>query len=262
MKKVVKYLIILIVIFMFPILVSAHPGRTDSKGCHTCRTNCESWGLSYGQYHCHNGSGSSRNSKSYNTTKKTTTTRRVYGCTDSNAINYNSNANMSDGSCNYEKIETVSEKIYYNTEIKGKLTSGKKEVIREGKDGKKEVTIKKIVDEDGNIISSEKINETITEEPVNEIIEYHITTKKVKTKEKEVKKESNNAPLIVTIILLILNAFYGYKNKDANMIINKIKSVNSHGKYILYFLYFIFVIPVFIDIILVIIDLFKKSEQS
>lgn len=32
----------------------AHPGRTDSLGCHTCRTNCPRWGLYYGQYHCHN----------------------------------------------------------------------------------------------------------------------------------------------------------------------------------------------------------------
>ncbi|MBU4338538.1 YHYH domain-containing protein [Patescibacteria group bacterium] len=31
----------------------AHPGRTDSSGCHTCRTNCSSWGLSSGEYHCH-----------------------------------------------------------------------------------------------------------------------------------------------------------------------------------------------------------------
>ena len=31
----------------------AHPGRTDASGCHTCRTNCASWGLSTGEYHCH-----------------------------------------------------------------------------------------------------------------------------------------------------------------------------------------------------------------
>lgn len=37
----------------------AHSGRTDSAGCHTCYTNCEKYGLSYGQYHCHNGSSSS-----------------------------------------------------------------------------------------------------------------------------------------------------------------------------------------------------------
>lgn len=32
----------------------AHPGNTDSSGGHTCRTNCTSWGLEYGQYHFHN----------------------------------------------------------------------------------------------------------------------------------------------------------------------------------------------------------------
>ena len=25
--------------------IQAHPGRTDSNGCHTCRTNCEKWGV-------------------------------------------------------------------------------------------------------------------------------------------------------------------------------------------------------------------------
>jgi hypothetical protein len=35
-------------------IVFAHPGRTDAYGCHTCRTNCSNWGLSYGEYHCHN----------------------------------------------------------------------------------------------------------------------------------------------------------------------------------------------------------------
>lgn len=38
---------------LLPIIVYAHPGNTDSSGCHTCRTNCVSWGLSTGEYHCH-----------------------------------------------------------------------------------------------------------------------------------------------------------------------------------------------------------------
>lgn len=38
--------------FLTPVL--AHPGRTDAYGCHTCRTNCAKWGLSTGEYHCHN----------------------------------------------------------------------------------------------------------------------------------------------------------------------------------------------------------------
>jgi hypothetical protein len=33
--------------------VLAHPGNTDSSGGHTCRTNCEQWGLNYGEYHYH-----------------------------------------------------------------------------------------------------------------------------------------------------------------------------------------------------------------
>lgn len=38
-------------LLVLPVL--AHPGNTDSSGCHTCQTNCPSWGLSYGEYHCH-----------------------------------------------------------------------------------------------------------------------------------------------------------------------------------------------------------------
>ena len=35
-------------------LVYAHSGNTDDYWCHTCYTNCEDYGLTYGQYHCHN----------------------------------------------------------------------------------------------------------------------------------------------------------------------------------------------------------------
>lgn len=42
----------------------AHPGGTDSSGGHTCRTNCEDWGLQYGEYHYHNTENS--NEDSYN----------------------------------------------------------------------------------------------------------------------------------------------------------------------------------------------------
>lgn len=49
-----------LVVFVWGILlipVSAHPGRTDQYGCHTCRTNCPRWGLSFGEYHCHKSKG-------------------------------------------------------------------------------------------------------------------------------------------------------------------------------------------------------------
>lgn len=57
MKNWLKVSLITIVIItgfsIEPVVVLAHPGRTDSSGCHTCRTNCSSWGLSSGEYHCH-----------------------------------------------------------------------------------------------------------------------------------------------------------------------------------------------------------------
>ena len=39
--------------------VHAHPGRTDSSGGHTCRTNCASWGYGQGEYHYHGGGSAS-----------------------------------------------------------------------------------------------------------------------------------------------------------------------------------------------------------
>ena len=52
-----KYLFLITLLAIFPVLTLAHSGRTDSVGCHTCRTNCYSWGLSSGEYHCHRSKG-------------------------------------------------------------------------------------------------------------------------------------------------------------------------------------------------------------
>jgi hypothetical protein len=56
-----RYLLPLLSFFLLTAVshVSAHPGRTDANGGHTCRTNCEKWGLQYGEYHYHN-KGSSK----------------------------------------------------------------------------------------------------------------------------------------------------------------------------------------------------------
>jgi hypothetical protein len=51
--KRLSLVIILLLSLLFPSVSLAHPGRTDSSGCHTCRTNCAKWGLSTGEYHCH-----------------------------------------------------------------------------------------------------------------------------------------------------------------------------------------------------------------
>ena len=57
-NKSVFLIVISILFFSFNFQYAfAHPGRTDSYGCHTCRTNCYKWGLSYGEYHCHRSKG-------------------------------------------------------------------------------------------------------------------------------------------------------------------------------------------------------------
>ena len=61
MKKIITLIIILFVFSTAPVL--AHPGKTDGDGCHTCRTNCEEWGLEYGEYHCHDGENNSHANK-------------------------------------------------------------------------------------------------------------------------------------------------------------------------------------------------------
>lgn len=261
MKKVVIILLVSITMFIGMQEVSAGRGCCSHHGGQAYCSNGR-WVCKDGSYSptctCSGGSSSSSSSSRGYTT---TTRKQIYGCMDKTAINYSYSANVSDGSCQYEKTETIKRSIYYSTETKGSLTSGEKEVIREGKNGEEEVTIKKIVNENGIEVSSETINETVILEPVNEIIEYHARTTNIKSSTKTEEKE-NNIPIAITIILLIINIYYGYKNKDVNLFINKIKRVNSGIKYILYFLYFTFIIPVFIDIVLVIIDLSKKNKQS
>jgi hypothetical protein len=64
MKKVVGAAVLVVMLLCFGVagIAEAHPGRTDGSGGHTCRTNCESWGLGYGEYHYHGGGGGSSNS--------------------------------------------------------------------------------------------------------------------------------------------------------------------------------------------------------
>lgn len=61
--KTINYLRLLIAAFVLvgavwtivpPSSAEAHPGGTDSRGCHTCRTNCARWGIPTGFYHTHN----------------------------------------------------------------------------------------------------------------------------------------------------------------------------------------------------------------
>lgn len=53
-KLLIVFLISIVVYSLnFAGVTYAHPWRTDSSGCHTCKTNCAKQGLRYGEYHCH-----------------------------------------------------------------------------------------------------------------------------------------------------------------------------------------------------------------
>ncbi|MFD4708042.1 YHYH domain-containing protein [Gottfriedia sp. NPDC058432] len=58
-----KKTLLLILFLVFQLFISneksyASPGRTDANCGHRCYTNCEKYGLKYGEYHYHNGGNS------------------------------------------------------------------------------------------------------------------------------------------------------------------------------------------------------------
>ncbi len=53
MKKLLIILAVTAMLFSYINKSFAHPGRTNRYGCHRCWTNCEYWGYSYAEYHCH-----------------------------------------------------------------------------------------------------------------------------------------------------------------------------------------------------------------
>lgn len=123
MKKY-KIYIILVLFVICPCIVYAHPGRLDSNGCHTCRTNCSKYGLRNGQYHCHGGGNTS--SKKSNTSKKKKTSNKTSNKVTSNKTKSNITNNISkvvklsdDASLKYLTInnekQVISDTINYNS---------------------------------------------------------------------------------------------------------------------------------------------------
>jgi len=64
-------MLLLAMILQSPLAI-AHPWRTDSSWCHTCRTNCASRWLSSWQYHCHSSNTQTNVTSTRNTTIWTT----------------------------------------------------------------------------------------------------------------------------------------------------------------------------------------------
>lgn len=59
MLKRITNLIILVAILSLNTAAYASPGGLDGNGCHTCRTNCQDYGIATDTYHCHEGGSSS-----------------------------------------------------------------------------------------------------------------------------------------------------------------------------------------------------------
>lgn len=67
MKNIFVTLILILVLLITSPQTFAHPGGTDANGGHVCRTNCDSWGYEYGEYHTHGNSSSSASEASKTT---------------------------------------------------------------------------------------------------------------------------------------------------------------------------------------------------
>lgn len=175
---------------------------------------------------------------------------KVEGCMDSTAINYNATANIEDGTCQYQESITEKEKIKYKIKYQknNELEKGTEKVVQKGKDGEKEVTYLVIKDKDGNIITKEKSNEKIITEAQKEIIEQGT-------------KEPSGIIGLFWIIGMFIVLVSKSKPIANNLLINKIKSKTTGIKILLYIGYFIFIIPVFIDVILLMINKIKNKKS-
>lgn len=258
-KKILIVLLVLLCVFYKIDKVYAGRGCCSHHGGQSYCSNDGRWVCNDGTYspscRCSESyNGSSNSQQTHENYYKTTTTKLIYGCTDSKALNYNNNANISDRSCKYEKIITDIETMYYNEseDIPNKI----KKVVINGENGKKEVQRKIITDESGEEIENTIISENIIKEPINEIARYENKTVAKSLNNNSKLKKTNNSKviIIITTLILIINIIYSNKYNNANIIINKIRLQNNIFGFILFILYFSFIVPVYIDLIIIILN--------
>ena len=243
MKKKIKGLIMIMIVILSPLYVEAHPGRTDSNGCHTCRTNCAKWGLSYGQYHCHGRANSSTSTSSSNT-NKTTTTKVL-----------DSNKNIKSISIDNTNIE-IKDTMEYNTyskvnniDIILESTKSKYEVSNYSNISIGDNNIKIIVTSEDNTSKEYNLNIKYLEEPnissisinndnidINDYMEYHTTSDSVNinTLSNSKVEYDNNIKLndgINNVELKLLDSNDNvYKTYTLSIVKDSISSSNSDNK--------------------------------
>ena len=241
MKKKIKGLIIIMIVILSPLYVEAHPGRTDSNGCHTCRTNCAKWGLRYGQYHCHVKTKSSTSSSN---TNKTTTTKVLDSNKNIKSISIdNTNIEVKDN------MEYKTYNIVNNIDIILESTKSKYEISNYSNLSIGDNNIKITVTSEDNTSKEYNLNIKYLEEPnissisinndnidINDYMEYHTTLDSVNinTFSNSKVEYDNNIKLndgINNVELKLLDSNDNvYKTYTLNIIKDSISSSNSDNK--------------------------------
>lgn len=157
MKNKSKIIILsLAILVTFSGMSSAHPGRTDKNGGHTCRTNCtERWGLFYGEYHHHASDGSYTNSKGERFDKRG---NKILSTSDQLPKEDNSSSNIK---TQFAEVDTSAAEQAKLDEEKRLEESRKEESLKE--ESIKEESIKE------ESLKEESIEESIKEESIKEL---------------------------------------------------------------------------------------------
>lgn len=177
MKKVIKTIIIVGLLILNNTVYAKSGCCSWHKGVSGCGSN--------GRIICNDGTYSP---------SCTCTPPKVYGCTDWNAINYNSNANTDNGSCKYQKEEYETVILEYETEIQNpnQIENGKEIVIQIGKNGEKRIKYKIIADARGTQLSKEIESEEIVTKPINQIILIEEIKQETEKLEETMEQESSS----------------------------------------------------------------------
>lgn len=240
MKKKIKELIMIMIVVLSPLYVEAHPGRTDSNGCHTCRTNCAKWGLRYGQYHCHGRKNSSTSSN----TNKTTTTKVLDSNKNIKSISIdNTNIKVKDTMeyNTYNKINNIdiileSAKSKYEISNYSNISIGDNNIkilVTSEDNTSKEYNLDIKYLEEPNISSISINNDNID---INDYMEYHTTLDSVNinTLSNSKVEYDNNIKLndgINNVELKLLDSNDNvYKTYTLSIVKDSISSSNSDNK--------------------------------
>jgi len=202
-----------------------------------------------------------KNAKNYNSQANKNDGSCVYeikGCTSRDAINYNMNANTDDGSCKFKKTIVEKEDIPYETVYKedSSIKYGVEQVEQAGVKGIKEVYYFVIYDSDGVELSRTKEKETIIQYATEEII-------LVNNSIDAYKGEEDNGFLASAIMLYVIFAIFmlikGISSVESTIILKEICKSQGFAKYMLYAMYVvIFIFPI-VDIIFVLNKIAKRD---